>query len=395
MSALAKDVFIVSARRTAFGTFGGKLKAMSAVQLGEVAAKGAIADLPEGAKDDIGAAIFGNVAQSTTDCAYLARHVALKAGVDKPSLTVNRLCGSGFQSIVNGAHDIILGETGMVLTGGSESMSMAPHQVHVRFGTQLGVNPPMVDTLWDTLTDKHAGCPMAVTAENLAEKYGIKKEEADELALRSQKLWSKANEEGFLKAEITPITLKSKKGEFQFEVDEHPRPDTTIEDLQKLKPLFKKDGVVSAGNASGICDGAAAVVIADSSAVKKHSMNPMARIVSYGIAAVPPEIMGIGPAPAMREALKRAGLTLDDMDLIEINEAFAAQFLACQKELGFDLDKTNLQGGATALGHPTGASGSRIMGHLAHELQRTKKKYAIGAACIGGGQGIAIILERA
>jgi len=386
---------VVASKRTAFGSFGGTIKNMSAVELGTIAAKGAVAQLPSA--DIIDSVHVGNVAQSTTDCAYLARHVGLKAGVkdSAPALTVNRLCGSGFQSIVSGCQDIMLGDSQVVLTGGAESMSLAPYSSYVRWGSPLGVNPPMIDTLWDTLNDKHAGCPMAITAENLAEKYDITKEQSDELAFRSQQLWGKANEEGLFKDEIEPIMIKDrKKGEVAFDTDEHPRPQTTLESLAKLKPLFKKGGVVTAGNASGICDGAGAVVVASGEAVNQHGLKPMARVVSYGIAGVPPEIMGFGPVPAMQMALERAGLTMADMDLIEINEAFAAQFLACQKVLEFDMDKANLQGGAVALGHPTGASGSRIMGHLAYELQRTGKKYAIGSACIGGGQGIAIILEN-
>mmetsp|Transcript_4092 Transcript_4092/g.8831 ORF Transcript_4092/g.8831 Transcript_4092/m.8831 type:complete len:402 (-) Transcript_4092:78-1283(-) len=399
MSAVGKDIFIVAAKRTAFGTFGGSLKHLSAVQLGAEAAKGAIAQLPSA--DIIDTVHIGNVQQTTTDVAYLARHVALKAGVktEAPALTVNRLCGSGFQSIVSGVQDILVGDAGVVLTGGAESMSQAPYLVHgVRFGSPLGVNPPMVDSLWEGLQDKHVGCPMAITAENLAEKYGITKEEADKFALRSQQKWAAANEAGLFKDEIVPIKIKDrKKGEIDFDTDEHPRPQSTIESLSKLKPLFKKDGTVSAGNASGISDGAGAVVIASADAVKKHNLKPMARIVSYAIAGVPPEIMGIGPVPAIQEALRRANLTIDDMDFLEINEAFASQFLACQKDLGFDLDREGIQskGGAIAQGHPTGASGARIMGSLAYELARNpSKKYAIGSACIGGGQGIAIILEN-
>ena len=333
-----------------------------------------------------------------TDCAYLARHVGLKAGVplERPALTVNRLCGSGFQSLISGAQDICLGESDVSLTGGSESMSLAPYLVHgIRFGTTLGADPPMVDSLWDTLKDKYAGCPMAITAENLAEKYDITKEAADEFAALSQQRWSEANDAGRFKAEIAPISIKHrKKGEISFDTDEHPRPGTTVESLEKLKPLFKKGGTVSAGNASGISDGAGAIIVASEDAVKQHNLKPLARIVSYGIAGVPPEIMGYGPVPAFRQALDRAGLTIDDMDLLEINEAFSPQFLACQRELGIDMDKINVNGGAIAIGHPTGASGSRIMAHLTYELQRTEKKYAIGGACIGGGQGIAVVIER-
>jgi len=394
---LLKDVFIVGAKRTPFGSFGGSLKNMSAVELGAHAARAAIASsLPSA--DIVDSCIMGNVAQTTTDCAYLARHVALKSGVkvEAPSLTVNRLCGSGFQSIVSGCHEILLGEADVVLTGGAENMSLSPYLVHgIRFGNvPLGQDPKMVDSLWDTLQDKHVGCPMAITAENLAEQKGVTKEQADLLALRSQERWTEANAANIFQAEIAPIMLKSRKGEVEFKTDEGPRPGTKIEDLTKLKPLFKKDGVVTAGNASGISDGAGTVILAGKQSVQTHDLKPLARVVSYAVAGVPPEIMGIGPVPAIQQALAKAQLSLDDMDLIEINEAFAAQFLACQQDLGIDMDKTNLNGGAVALGHPTGASGARIMGHLTHELQRTGKRYAVGAACIGGGQGIAIILER-
>lgn len=275
-------------------------------------------------------------------------------------------------------------------------MSLSPYLVHgIRFGTTLGADPPMVDSLWDTLKDKHVGCPMAITAENLAEKFDITKEQSDAFAALSQKRWAEANEAGRFQAEIAPIKIKHrKKGEIDFDTDEHPRPGTTAESLAGLKPLFKKNGTVSAGNASGISDGAGAIIVASADAVKSHNLTPMARIVSYAISGVPPEIMGYGPVPAFREALRRANLTIDDMDILEINEAFAPQFLACQQELGIDMDKINVNGGAIALGHPTGASGSRIMTHLAYELQRTDKRYAIGGACIGGGQGIAVVIEK-
>jgi acetyl-CoA acyltransferase 2 len=247
----------------------------------------------------------------------------------------------------------------------------------------------------DTLVDKHTGLPMAMTAENLAEQKGVSREEADGIALQSQQRWAAAQEAGRFKEEITPIMIKDrKKGEIAFEVDEHARPQTKLENLTKLKALFKKNGTVTAGNASGISDGAGAVIIASGDAVKNHSLTPLARIVSYGVVGVGPEIMGYGPVPAVEMALKRANLTIADMDLVEINEAFASQFAACANELGVDMSKTNTNGGAIAIGHPTGASGSRIMGHLAYELRRTGGRYAVGSACIGGGQGIAIIIER-
>jgi acetyl-CoA acyltransferase 2 len=397
MSTSGKAVYIVAAKRTAFAKFGGTLKNFSAPALGAVAAKGAM-DSIKLQPELVDSVVFGNVQQSTTDCAYLARHVGLKAGVpiDRPMLTVNRLCGSGFQSIVNGAHEILLGEADIVLTGGAESMSMAPFALYgTRWGHPLGKDLVQVDTLWQGLTDLHIKTPMAMTAENLAEKLKVNKEQADKWAAVSQQRWAKANAAGIFKNEIVPIMIKGKKGDVPFEVDEHPRPDSTLEKLQALPALFKKDGTVSGGNASGISDGAGAVILASEAAVKKHNLKPMARLVSWCSVGVPPEIMGYGPVPAFRKALDKAKLSLKDMDLVEINEAFASQFVGCANELGLDLEKTNVNGGAVALGHPTGASGSRIMGHLAHELQRRKLKYAIGGACIGGGQGIAVIIEKA
>lgn len=394
---LSRGVFIVSARRTPFGTFGGALKDLSATDLGVVAAKAAL----ESAKVDtetIDHVVFGNVAQTSTDAIYLARHVGLRSGIPipVPALTVNRLCGSGFQAVVTGAQQILLGDAEIVLCGGSENMSQAPYAVRgTRWGTRLGKNLEMEDTLWASLTDSYCGCPMAITAENLAERYDITREQADEYGHRSQTTWAAAQKEGRFAAEMAPVTLESRKGEKVMDTDEHPRPDATLEKMGKLPTVFKKDGVVTAGNASGICDGAAALVIASEDAVKKHGLSPIARLVQWHVAGVEPEIMGFGPVPAIRGALERAGRSLDEMDLVEINEAFAPQYLACEKELGLDRDKTNVDGGAIALGHPLGASGARIAAHLAHELKRREGKYAIGSACIGGGQGIAVVIERA
>lgn len=394
---MSKQVYIVAAKRTAFGKFGGALKNFSAPALGAVAAKGAL-DSIKMQPELVDSVIFGNVQQSTTDCAYLARHVGLKAGVpvDRPMLTVNRLCGSGFQSIITGYQEIQLGEAEIVLTGGAESMSMSPMALHgTRWGHPLGQDLVQIDTLWQGLTDLHIKTTMSMTAENLAEKLKVNKEAADKWAAISQARWAKAQAAGVFKNEIVPVMVKGKKGEEAFQIDEHPRPETTFEKLQALRPLFKKDGTVSGGNASGIADGAGAVIIASEAAVKKHNLKPLARVVSYATVGVPPEIMGYGPVPAFKKALERAKLSVKDMDLCEINEAFASQFVGCSNELGLDMEKTNLSGGAVALGHPTGASGSRIMGHLAHELNRRNLKRAIGGACIGGGQGIAIVIERA
>jgi acetyl-CoA acyltransferase 2 len=389
-------VYIVAAKRTAFGKFGGTLKNFTAPALGAVAAKGAM-DSIKLQPELVDSVVWGNVQQSTTDCAYMARHVGLKAGVpiDKPMLTINRLCGSGFQSIVNGAHEIMLGEAEIVLTGGAESMSMAPMALHgTRWGHPLGRDLVQIDTLWQGLTDLHIKTPMSITAENLAEKLKVTKDQADKWAAISQQRWAKAQAAGIFKNEIVPVMVKGKKGDVPFEVDEHPRPDSTYEKLAALGALFKKDGTVSGGNASGICDGAGAVILASEAAVKKHNLKPLARVVSWAAVGVPPEIMGYGPVPAFRKALERAGLSIKDMDLCEINEAFASQFIGCATELGLDLEKTNVCGGAVAMGHPTGASGSRIMGHLALELSRRNLKRAIGGACIGGGQGIAVVIER-
>jgi acetyl-CoA acyltransferase 2 len=310
-----------------------------------------------------------------------------------PAVTVNRLCGSGFQSIIQGAQEIALGDSKVVLCGGAESMSLAPYSVRGnRFGTALGTNLNLEDTLWSGLTDAHIKLPMALTAENLAEQYKITRAECDEFALRSQTRWKQAQQNGYFNEEIAPIEIKSRKGKDQFKVDEHPRAETTIQDLSKLAPVFKKDGTVTAGNASGICDGAAAVVLADEETVNKHNLQPLARLVSYHITGCDPKIMGFGPVPAIQHLLKKSKLDLAQIDLVEVNEAFAAQYLAVEKVLGLHPEKTNVNGGAIALGHPLAASGTRITSHLVYELRRRSAKYAIGSACIGGGQGIALLL---
>lgn len=392
---LSRDIFIVAAKRTPFGTFGGKLKKHSAIDLGVVAAKAAL-EAGSVSPDAIDHVVFGNVAQTSADALYMARHIGLKSGVPipVPALTVNRLCGSGFQAVVNGAQEILLGDAEVVLTGGTESMSQAPHAARgIRFGTKLGKSPELEDTLWSSLYDPHAGCAMANTAENLAEKYGITREQCDEYGLRSQKAWGAAQEAGRFDAEMISMELKSRKGPETFAIDEHARPDATLEKMGKLPPVFKKDGTVTAGNASGICDGAGALIVASGEAVKKHGLTPLARLVQWHVAGVDPTIMGIGPVPAIKGALDRAGKTLADMDLVEINEAFAPQYLACEKELELDRDKSNVDGGAIALGHPLAASGARITAHLVHELRRRGGKLGVCSACIGGGQGIALVVE--
>ncbi|HEX9104969.1 MAG TPA: acetyl-CoA C-acetyltransferase [Polyangia bacterium] len=394
---LAREIWIVGAKRTAFGAFGGTLKDLTATDLAVEAAKAALAQA-NADPATVEQVVFGNVQQTSADSIYLARHVGLRAGapIAAPALTVNRLCGSGFQAIINGAEQILLGDSEVVLVGGTESMSQAPHVVRgARWGLPFGKPQQLGDTLWDALTDSYTGMPMAITAENLAEQYKITRQECDEYALRSQKSWAAANEAGRFKDEIAPIEIKSKKGAVQFAVDEHPRPQTTMEVLTKLAPVFKKDGVVTAGNASGICDGAAALLICSKEAGQKHGWKPLARITQWAYAGCDPKIMGIGPAPAIRRAMDRSGHKIGDFDLVEVNEAFAPQYLAVEKELGLDRERTNVDGGAIALGHPLGASGARITTHLVYELRRRGKKLAIGSACIGGGQGIAIVVEAA
>ncbi len=393
----ATDIVILSAVRTPFGTFGGTLRDLSAVDLTVVAARAALerAGVEAG---DVGHAVFGNVIQSTTDTVYFARHVALKAGlpIAVPGLTVNRLCGSGLQAIISGAHEIMAGDAEVCLVGGGESMSTVPHAARgLRWGLSYGVAPKLEDLLFEGLTDSYCQTPMGVTAENLEATYRLGRLAADEFALRSQQNTRAAWANGLIRDEIVPVPVLDRKTKqlVDFARDEHARPDSTIESLAKLRPVFKPDGVVTAGNASGLNDGAGALVIARASWAAARGLTPLARVVSWGVSGVEPRIMGIGPVTAARQALSRAGLTLQQMDLIEVNEAFATQALAVQQELGIPLDKFNLHGGAIAIGHPLGASGARIAAHLTHALREMGKKYALGSACIGGGQGIAMVLE--
>src|SRR6266568_8962675 len=390
-----KDIVLIDGARTPFGTFGGALRETSATELGVIAAKAAL----ERSKVDpkqIDQVIFGNVLQTSGDAVYLARHVGLKAGVPKevPALTVNRLCGSGLQAILLGAQEIQLGQADFVLAGGAENMSMAPHQIRgARWGLPLG-EQKLEDYLWVALVDSYNGLGMANTAENLGRKYGITRDAADDFAERSHRLAAKAREDCRFSQEIVPVEVKQKKGTIVVDKDEHIRPDTTREGLAKLIARFEKDGTVTAGNASGINDGAAAMVVTSAEAAAKAGLTPIARIVSGGVCGVDPDIMGIGPAPSSRQALKRAGLKVEDMDLVEINEAFATQYLAVEKDLGLDRNKTNVNGGAIALGHPLGASGARLALTLAYELRERDGKYGLASLCIGGGQGIAAIIER-
>ena len=392
-------VFIVAAKRTPFGAFGGALKGHSATALCVHSTQAALAagNVPADAVDSV---TIGNVQQTSGDAAYMARHVALKSGmrIETPCLSINRLCGSGFEAVVTGARDIILGDAEVAVTAGSENMSQAPMSVYgqnCRWGTRLGLDLKLEDTLWAGLTDSHAKTPMGVTAENLAEDYGISRAESDAYAIQSQTRWAAAHAAGKFDAEIAPIELKGKKGPVTFDTDEHPKPQATVEKISKLPTTFKKDGVVSPASASGICDGAATLVLASEAAVDARGLCPLAELVSWASVGVEPSRMGIGPVPAIEAALGKAGLQVGDVGLYDINEAFAPQFLACAKALKLDLDRTNVCGGAIALGHPLGASGARITAHLAHAIARGDSDYAVGSACIGGGQGIALVLKKA
>jgi acetyl-CoA acyltransferase 2 len=394
----SRDVVVLSGKRTGFGTFGGSLKDFSATDLGVFSSRAAI-DAAGITAERVDHTFFGNALQTSADAIYLARHVALRSGVpqEKPALTVNRLCGSGFEAIVQGAKEIVLGDADVCLTGGTESMSQAPHVLRgARWGQRLRLGPAgeqFEDLLWESLRDTNCDLTMAQTAEELAERYSVSREEADRVALLSQQRAKAAWDGGRFAAEITEVVIESRKGETTYAADEHMRPDTTMEALGGLRPYFKKDGLVTAGNASGIGDGAASVVLASAEWAEANGLDPLARIVSWGFVGVEPSIMGIGPAPAARLALEKAGLTLDDMDLVEVNEAFAPQYKAVEKELGLDPEKTNVDGGAIAITHPLAASGARIAIHLIHELRRRGAKYGLGSACIGGGQGGAVVVE--
>ncbi|MEZ4416958.1 MAG: acetyl-CoA C-acetyltransferase [Gemmatimonadota bacterium] len=392
-----KDIVFLSGKRTAFGTFGGSLKDFSATQLGVVSGKAALA--AAGVEPgQVGHVVYGNALQTSADAIYLARHVGLGCGLpnEVPALTVNRLCGSGFQAIVSAAQEILLGEADVALAGGTESMSQAPHVVRGARWGQLRLGDPgkyFEDALWAALLDSNCGLTMAQTAEELGDKYGVTREWSDQVALRSQQRAKAGWDGGHFAAEITPVSIRSRKGTVDFAHDEHMRPDTTLEALSALKPYFREGGFVTAGNASGIGDGSASTVIADARWAEQQGLQPIGRLVSWAFVGVDPRIMGIGPAPASRQALERAGLTLDDMDLVEINEAFAPQYCAVEKDLGLDPEKTNVNGGAIAITHPLAASGARITIHLLHELKRRGGRYGLGAACIGGGQGGAVVVE--
>ena len=391
---MGQDVVILGGARTPMTEYVGAFRDVSALELGAHAARAALER--SGAQAAwVDHVVMGNALQTSGDAIYGARHVGLKAGVpvETPALTVNRLCGSGIQAVVSTAQMIQLGESRLALAGGMENMSQAPHVIRgARSGLRLGEGK-LEDSLMVALLDTHCGLYMAQTSDNLARQHGITREDMDAYALRSQRSAAAAVERGVLSEEIVPVDVSQGRKTLRVERDDHLRPETTLEGLAALKPAFGKDGFVTAGNASGIVDGAAALVVASREEATRRGLKPLASVVSWAVAGVPPEIMGIGPVPASRKALAAAGLSLKDMDLVEVNEAFAGQYLAVEKELGLERDKTNVNGGAIALGHPLAATGTRLLLSLALELRRRRAAYGLATACIGGGQGIAMILK--
>jgi acetyl-CoA acetyltransferase family protein len=388
------DVVIVAGARTPMARYTGSFSEISAIDLGAHAAKEAV--LRSGVDaSEFDHVVFGNVLQTSADAIYGARHVGLKAGlkIETPAVTVNRLCGSGIEAVVQAAQRLLLGEANMVLAGGMENMTQAPFVIRgARTGLKLG-GGQLEDFLFVGLTDSYCGLPMALTAEKLAAQAGITRKDADAYALRSQQAADAAAKACVFKEEIVPVEVKQGRKSILVSEDDHRRPETTLETLEKLSPSFQKDGIVTAGNASGIVDGAAAVVVTRENTAKERGLKPIGRIVSWAVAGVDPSIMGIGPVPATRKALQLAGMKLEQMDRVEVNEAFAAQYLAVEKELGLQRAKTNVNGGAIALGHPLGASGTRLVITVLNELRRKGLRYGLATACIGGGQGIAMIVE--
>jgi len=398
---MKQNLVIVGGARTAMaeycGTPGyGLFEGVGANDLAAHAVKAALER--SGVKpEQVGHVVIGNAMQTGADAIYGARHVGLKAGIpiEVPALTVNRLCGSGMQSIVNAAHMILVGEADVVVAGGMENMSQAPHVLRgARGGYRLGMEPKLEDALFASLMDPYCGKFMAQTAEALATKYGITREAQDEFALRSHQLGAAAVQNGVFADEIAPLTVKRGRKEVVVDTDDHIRPDTTLEGLAKLRPAFGKDGTVTAGNASGIVDGAAAVILTTEEKAKAEGWTVRARLRSWGYAGVDPGIMGFGPVPSMRQAAEKGGIDLHDIDYYEVNEAFSAQYLACEKVLELDRDKANVNGGAVAIGHPLGATGTRLIITLMHQLERSGKATGMASACIGGGQGIAVLIER-
>lgn len=398
---MSNDVVIVGGARTPMAEYSGtpgygKLKDISAIDLAAHASKAAM----ERAKIDaesVDHTVVGNALQTSNDAIYGARHVALKAGVPQevPALTVNRLCGSGIQSIVNAAQLIKLGEATTVLAGGMENMSQAPYVLHgAREGYRFGVQPKLEDLLFASLYDPYGDTFMAQTAEKIGARLGITREAQDEYALRSHQLGAEAVQSGRFAEEIAPIVIPHKRGDITVDTDDHIKPDTSLEGLGKLRAAFGKDGTVTAGNASGIVDGAAAVVCTTDGRAKADGLDVMGVVRGYSYVGVDPKEMGIGPVPAIRKLLDEAGMKTDDVDYYEINEAFSAQYLGCEKELGLDRDRCNVNGGAISLGHPLGATGTRLILTLLYQLRRAGRKYGVASACIGGGQGIAMLIEN-
>ncbi|MCM3740266.1 acetyl-CoA C-acetyltransferase [Oceanobacillus luteolus] len=389
-------VYLIDGARTAFTSFGGSFATVTATELGSVTAKEALIR-SQVDPEQIDHVIYGNVIQSETNAAYIARHIGLEVGVPKevPAYVLNRLCGSGLQSIVSGAQEILVNDADITLVGGVENMSQAPYSnFEKRFGGAKLGELKFHDMLLATLFDEYTGYGMGVTAENLAEKYDLSREQQDDYAVTSHQRAAKARESGRFGEEIVAVEVASRKGTISIDKDEHIKPDTTTEKISSLRPSFKKDGSVTAANASGINDGAASVIVASERAVKQNGLKPLAEIVSWAVAGVDPTIMGFGPVPAIKKALEKANLTLEDMDIVEVNEAFAAQYLAVEKALELDREKTNVNGGAIALGHPVGVSGTRLALSAAYELRNRDKEYALVSLCIGGGQGIAMIIRR-
>jgi len=390
------DAVILHGARTPMARYNGAFDQTSAIDLGAAASRAAM-ERSGADPAEFDHVVFGNVMQTSSDAIYGARHVGLKAGLpeETPAVTVNRLCGSGIEAVSQAAQRILLGEAKLVLAGGMENMTQCPHVVRgARSGFRLGEGK-LEDSLVSGLYDTYCGFSMSETAENLAAEHGITRRASDEYALRSQQAAEAAFKSCHLKEEIVPVEVKKGRKTTLVSEDDHRRPDTTMETLESLPPAFRKDGIVTAGNASGIVDGAAALVVTHAKIAKERGWKPLGRIVSWATAGVPPRIMGIGPVPAVQKALALAGLKLDQLDLIEVNEAFAAQYLAVEKVLGLDRDKANVNGGAIALGHPLAASGTRLLLTLLLELRRRNARYGVASACIGGGQGIAMIVESA
>ena len=389
-----REVVIAAAARTPIGNFNGSLSGVSAVDLGVTAVEEAIKRAGI-TPDMVDQTILGCILQAGLGQG-VARQVAVKSGipVEKPAMTINMICGSGLRTVHLAAQAIISGESDIVVAGGTENMSAAPYLLrNARTGCRMGHGEIVDSMIYDSLTDIFNNYHMGVTAENLAEKYNISREEQDQFSCTSQNRAEAAIKEGKFKEEIVPVVIKTRKGDVVVDTDEFPRPGVTVEALGKLRPAFKKDGTVTAGNASGINDGAAAIIVMSKEKADELGIKPLAKIVSYASAGVEPSIMGIGPVPATKLALERANMTIEDMDLIEANEAFASQSLAVAKELNFDMTKTNVNGGAIALGHPVGASGARILTTLLYEMKRRNAKHGLATLCIGGGMGTALIVE--